>query len=641
MHQTKSIIDLPNELLHQIIAQVPSQGHLPKQFRAVYALSLVNHRFRAVSLPVLFQEIVVHSVKRFESLIQYFLTSSGRAISYHVLTIQIISISSCINYPPIFLLGPDTWKRNPFSMFPSLRSFHWHEGDVQYPIEGLIVNLRHTKLSHLTIPYPCDMGYMHPIKYCPELKSLRLTLTIEIGLIHESDSRDDDCLCSSCHPLCPKDVPFKLSHYCLVRFSVHQERGEWDGSIWRCLDLPNLQIFSVKGLGSNEVTHVYDFVQRHSTLLEVNLACSSFLDTPLRLEALIKLIEGTGTWNAEDPPIFDYSFRYRYIRRCLDENAKLGFDEPRYVWCPYDHGEEDRHYRFPEDIPDTSIVFRKFGFIRKPIFPDALEWRSSTGSEKARYYATSLALEMLDDDEYHVNYQFIEDFLMLSYCFPELQELRIGCLTPIPDSSFHECMTRLSVLLEGWTNIRKLAFRFIFDVEDWDWGCPVSSYYEITEHTQVPLIDGVYPPIEPWEYVPKNLNQIRHLYGDEFADEIEDRISTIFPWEAPPDRNDHSLLLRCWEERHRRTVANAISLLASRCPTLEEVDWYPATPHTSPDITTLWKWRIEDTTGPGKRKNVTGTFTWKGCLHGSSPYFDVLVGEELLYAQQRREWAQF
>lgn len=148
-------------------------------------------------------------------------------------------------------------------------------------------------------------------------------------------------------------------------------------AIERCcrgLSFPKLRVLKLTDV-EGQPSIIYDFIQRHSTLLEVNIRFSSTWDeaSPLRLEALLKLIDGTGTW----------------VRP--SEGSGLPVDQPSLR-------DMDAQSPRPPSWKESYGVFYEFAFSRRPLSPEALEWRSSTGSPHARFRCTAFAVDWIWPD---------------------------------------------------------------------------------------------------------------------------------------------------------------------------------------------------------------------------------------------------
>lgn len=278
-------------------------------------------------------------------------------------------------------------------VFPNLRSFECF-GDLPRSTRRFRVDLPNKDLRHLTLVYQCSRLFP-PVEHLPQLKSLHILL---------SPPRLDNCVCPNC--LKPSTSLFSGPYNSISRLSIEaNEFATWPTSIWKSLQFPNLKVFSCRDLGDDCVYPVYAFVQRHSKLLQVNVA---FKDKALRLEGLIKLIQGTGKWEVPDgadiPP------------RVLASGPNDALDVAEFV-----------HYggafpSYPDDIPGPRIVFPEFGFIREPI---RMERPSRRGLLTPQYKTTALALRLVAD---------IHGIDSLSEHFPDVEEVRLESYTTWSDS---------------------------------------------------------------------------------------------------------------------------------------------------------------------------------------------------------------
>lgn len=359
---------------------------------------------------------------------------------------------SALTLKPIVLMGPSAEGCRP--IFPNLRSFEclgnspsvssrlrsyerfrdpsppifrdpWSREcrrgrTTPIPRSDSMIALPHVGLHSLTMPYPCD--YVFPQVQCfADLESLRLVMSPRP---YRQDLPNNRC------PHCEAPVKYLSGdlYKSISRLSVQQhDDAKFPSYIWNTLEFPKLEVLNLQGLASTSVSSVYSFVQKHSTLLEVNIG---FLSIELRLEALIKLIEGTGIW--------DPTGNVALMHQLVLSGSKDAPDSPQVIDF------EGSLVRFPDDIPGKRVVFRRFGFIREPLTPDATEWRSPKASSLPRYRATSLALQISDRHQVALGDDFertcpnlphIHEFLSLSQYFPELRELRVESRADCPENS--------------------------------------------------------------------------------------------------------------------------------------------------------------------------------------------------------------
>ena len=180
---------------------------------------------------------------------------------------------------------------------------------------------------------------------------------------------------------------------------------EHSRTIRQCMRLsfPNLRVVRLEKLYA-PVPLVYDFIHRHPTILEVKVQFS--LMTDLRFEAVVKLIDGTGTWRFPDGfPAAEY--------------AGVILDQPSLE-------ELDLLHPVPPNWLGSYGAFENFAFCRTPRSPDALEWYSWKGSLRPRYDCTALAVYFEDpeDDEEHLDPNELFQRLEARGFLGKLQEVR-------------------------------------------------------------------------------------------------------------------------------------------------------------------------------------------------------------------------
>lgn len=179
-----------------------------------------------------------------------------------------------------------------------------------------------------------------------------------------------------------------------------------DSCLQNC-QFPNLRAVTLEGVHS-DITDVFQFIHRHAKLLEVNVLTSA----QIRPEAVLKLIDGTGTWKAPSgthlhSPICDI-----------------------YV-------EDDNAFRlYPPNIVTPAwgnLLCNDFAFVRIPLSPESTSWQLPVGSPQPRYTCTSLAFEELvvapdnmDQELDHCN--ILEFLLMLPNHVPRVEEFRVVAL---------------------------------------------------------------------------------------------------------------------------------------------------------------------------------------------------------------------
>lgn len=183
-----------------------------------------------------------------------------------------------------------------------------------------------------------------------------------------------------------------------------------------------------------EVRDVFDFIQRHPTLLEVAVSlCDDF--PPIRLEALKKLVEGTGTW--ADEPCEGVKQRNGLSGEIVDER-----DSPHAELT--EDGQISLHYK--DEFPDTHLQFVLFAFTRVPVTDIATLWQSGRGSPQPRYKTTGLAFRIMDQERWQlfgIPVAYVPDILSVAKVhFPDVEELRVSSDTVYWQDNFVMFMVR-------------------------------------------------------------------------------------------------------------------------------------------------------------------------------------------------------
>ena len=165
------------------------------------------------------------------------------------------------------------------------------------------------------------------------------------------------------------------------------------------LSFPNLRVLRLERIGA-QIPLVFDFIQRHSTILEANVQFASSMaqERYLMVESLFPLIYGTGTWIAPSES---------GIVLAQPTNAALNFV-----------------HSMPPNSPESFGPCYQFAFERTPISPDAIQHCSSIGSVEPRYkciaFAASFGNPSTDD-------MYTEEYSSLDVLLPELRS-RLPCV---------------------------------------------------------------------------------------------------------------------------------------------------------------------------------------------------------------------
>lgn len=209
----------------------------------------------------------------------------------------------------------------------------------------------------------------------------------------------------------PVDCTTSLTHltlYDLFVGSVHVH------GCLQNLQFPNLRVFNLQST-PEDPSLVFDFVNRHPTLLELDV---SFTSHAVRFECIPKLIDGTGTWKMPSDP-----------EERIHAPGNILVDQATYAAV----AEVPPEDRYPPSVEFDHLYCPQLAFSRRPLAPDTMATSSSSiGSKKPRYEATGLALCILDQSMWsHGPYDDITEIIpVLHRFFPCLEELRICFESP-------------------------------------------------------------------------------------------------------------------------------------------------------------------------------------------------------------------
>lgn len=302
---------------------------------------------------------------------------------------------------------------------PSLRCLELLES---IPNRSFTESLRTTPLlESLTLVWPENWPF--PMADLPpELRTLRLNIVPHPN-VYASPERP-----CSCHLSISSITTLQI-----VNFSD----ADWPDKYWLKSKFPNLRVFNLQNTEASP-RPVFDFVQRHPTILEVNIHFIG--DADVRLEAILKLIDGTGTWL---PPEDLETYKEPGDPRCFyitTEGKKKYLDTPEM--------DEMSPITYPDDIPNTRYASESFAFKRVPLTPEATTWGKRDGSPHPRYQATEFAILLSDQDYLEFSgraFGHFHDFFLLADKFPVLQVLRVMSGTHIPmEYTFEEYIVRTS-----------------------------------------------------------------------------------------------------------------------------------------------------------------------------------------------------
>lgn len=428
--------------------------------------------------------------------------------------------------------------------------------------------------------------------------------------------------------------PLKFPAYAhLTTLAVNDHVGsEWlDGHLRRA-HFPCLRVLNLRSLVSPPWL-VYQFIHRHPTLLEVNIGYDESTNHWFAWDRLVKLIDGTGSWGPTSPADPDPSF-----------------DDPEF---------------FRDGIPDllteTYTVSSSFAFSRVPLYPEATQWNQPSGSPQPRYTATGLALYIVDQcfwEDHGIEVMRFHQFMaQMHRVFPRMEELRLAYDTPYTDGSFEGVMRSCAASVRNWTHLRKLTFSW-GTLQDEECAFPAHDTFRWREGPSCDpmILDRVHPPIHvrrdcfedgpfPWNprewpctgkpYTARELIPAFDLSTLEEVREVQEAIRAV----CDPDMDEGTLMdtrglpLQVWRARHEPLVAKTMRQLAENCPTLETIAWYPVgdTIWCAP---ARWLWKVHREKDSSAIRLLTNEFAYDNCPQGDPPALYILIGQELLVAEE-------
>ncbi|EMD41904.1 hypothetical protein CERSUDRAFT_70358 [Gelatoporia subvermispora B] len=556
-----SLADLPDELLLDILDYFGKQKDKPTPFIILFVLSRINRRLHHFASPLLSRSVIAPSYSSVRKLIKHYRTQSGDKARW-VRSIQVGSLNE--KYLQRIKRISDPYKRSAVQGFPfvDLRSFTCWQAVANSTNLAFLKKAPH--LNELQIAWS-SFATFPSAEYWPELETLRL----RIYSVHSTIGAP------------PPSLPGTFRS--LATLAIHDSAPKsWWASQVEQLRFPNLRVFTL-GNAACSKDSVYRFVHRHPTLLEVNVRFRG--PAYLRFDALIKLIEGTGTWKPHTSKT--YIFGSGWTSPVSSQDVE------------YDEIDFHSSLIVPEDTSETLLCLTAFAFSRTPLKAEYTRWDSSLGSPEPRYMTTGLALNLRDSEDIEPEVEehlVIQDFFTMASRFPFIEELRLAHQGVHWDDSVESIMEAIGPRLADWTNLRKLAISWNETETD--------SWRGFNLHH--PYIDCAGPhmtkPKNPTRKLTRDpglqLKMLTHwpsrrIYGSEDAERLEtalrQQLGEDFDLDAHKD--DPSLLVRAWEVRHENLVARLVRCMGEQCPTLEEVEWFPMSPCNSVR-TSRWLWKI-------------------------------------------------
>ncbi|KAJ3541089.1 hypothetical protein NM688_g6134 [Phlebia brevispora] len=597
--KTVTLQDLPDEMLLEIMNWLASARRLPKRgeviskmFDVFYVLSQVNRRFRALAIPFIRRYLEFTDREEFNKVMEEFKTNVN---DWAHLVRHIVPPADEV-LPTSEIEDPEFTLDVGYFVFPNLITFECLLGLFTPAEMRLLTAASSQKLKELTISWHDRHGFVSQSSL-PQLDTLRLYL------------KDPPSL----HPINePFRQPTPLAPYTsITRLMLHETTYDASKFVQYYLEkahFPNLRVLNLQEVMTSG-NRTFDFIQRHPTLLEVNVSIDS---VRVRFESVHKLIEGTGTW-------------------CLPTNGAIetvDIDQASYE-------ETDIEDPRPPFIPDTWLLTHDFAFRRKPLKADSTQWQSSCGSKHPRYTTTALAFHVEDQSFWTTAglecRALVPDIIsLLADLYPELEELSVSTDTWQPDehrpSVFTSFMEALGQHLREFRHLRSFCIRWPLSTN-----C-VGGWFSWTgddtgKHRNWPCcsIDCAVPPMG---FCIADMRHQTEYQQKEEIDAVKDVIRSlgVLGPDEPIDEKDNQLLMHAWRAHGESIVARAMRDLAEQCPLLEQIQWYAVGELW--DLCVRWEWRIvrsED----GSIRTLTNDLNWHGSIRGDPVPLVMLVGEEM------------
>ncbi|KAI0694955.1 hypothetical protein BC835DRAFT_988880 [Cytidiella melzeri] len=619
------LLALPNELLLEIgellfLTETTNPGRCIK-FTATWVLARVNRRLRAIILPLLFRELNFKSPEAFVESLTLF--SPGGKNESMAPSVRSIRIWRNLAYDHSWTGTPTIPVHSNLALsFCSLNEFECNEtmlGASMITILGRCGQLKALAVACVDV---------WPVLKLVSLTNLQTLRLFAVARVNVSES-----WASSIGHISPTSYT-SITTLGLYRKSLAESDELVEACLKKC-HFPNLCVLVLQSYAL-PLEDLFHFIHQHPTLLEVNVDTAAGI--AVRVEALLKLIDGTGTWKNAN------GSGYSGTKHC-----QIGFDFTTHNTQPYP----------PHLVADTVTTCRSFAFTRAHLGSNAPLWTSAFGSVYPRYSCTALTMHRLNllyfDEDGDKGAAILDMLKCLSLETPNLVELRIqvddlggmeegvGWLVGITDVLHN--LSQLRKLAIHWRSVNCESGLAWGDYGQWFRPAGGPNYY-------VPIIDDIFPPFE-WirgrartpslsdlttgyyplqddRHIPQVITGVRALLNVADDEEL--------------DEEDETLIMQAWLIRNERLIKYVTEICAAASPSLEEFDWFFFSErfhhvHSADDhASVVWSSKISRPVS-GKEARVAGTLRWTGCLLGDPPPFYPLVGQELERATKLRNRA--
>lgn len=268
-------------------------------------------------------------------------------------------------------------------------------------------------LEELTMLWPDNWSFPE-LTRTPKLHTLRLTIMKNAHRQAKPEKVPDDA---------PNSFP-SITTLEITR----RDFAKWDEEYWANITFPSLHVLSFRHV-TFRVSSIFNLIHCQPTVMEVNLSFDSYSYTlpdgfslSARLEDIIKLIDGTGSWQSPDGD--EALYPSTAVGYYTDDGKTVELNHTVYT------SQLDQFYE--DNFDNVCYGTDTFAFKRIPITPEATQWHKQEGSDVPRYQATELSIDVdvtsYDGDEYGTSRpdgdQF-HDFSLLSDNFPALEALHL------------------------------------------------------------------------------------------------------------------------------------------------------------------------------------------------------------------------
>ncbi|KAI0347775.1 hypothetical protein BDW22DRAFT_1424042 [Trametopsis cervina] len=604
-----SLLHLPDEILTDICellyyGEERRPGTLSYYFGSLKTLSCIHFRLKAIVERILVKDLSCYSFEEYDAALYRFRQGGEHDDMAHL--VRRMCVRSVNESQKVYQV-----IRHEGIPFSGLVEFRWTQ-DVC--TDSTINHLASCpNLETLELAWE-DRAEWPRLDLLPKLRTVRLALRYAINGEEAQRSSHED-----------SDAPFIFPS--ITTLALYHDRTLPSAFMATHLPprrFPSLRAFTLEG-GEMNMHELFHFIHCHPTLLEVNIGMAP--DMRIRPEALLQLIDGTGTWK---DTVVSYQMGIPICQITLQEYNEHAPYPQAWVWSPDERG-----------IPTC----RDFAFTRIPWTPNATEWQHPIGSPFPRYACTALALQNLsmDIDSCSAEFCTVTGILLrLPYWFPILEELRISTsVDSSPGEEFAPWMGFVALMASNFRHLKKLAIHPV-SRGGYEWGYKEepSTPPGAWRYGYVEFLDDVIPPYDlddaEFGLTLGSMLTLTHTGHTKITEGFEEllvamRAALHLENDAELDEYDGNLLMQAWQARNEHHVTQYIvRRIAQWCPSLKQFEWYAVDGKDDSRIYegVRWLWKIERDTNRRPRVGP-GELLWTGCAQGNPPMFYMLVGSEL------------